>query len=131
VTNRSRQNGVGSVDQAVGDYANSILKPHAAEAVKRHGEILQTGVTYPTPGNQCWREGVPFIFGNLGMQMLQQAHQITLLSSNDYEVRHVRLDEEHPAQVTPSWYGNSVGHYEGRYANDRHCRHQDRAAFHG
>jgi hypothetical protein len=113
VTNRSRRNGVSSVYQAVGDYTNPILKLHAAEAVKRHGEISQTGVTYPTPGNQCWPEGVPFIFGNLGMQMLQQAHQITILYSNDHEVRHVRLNEAHPGQVTPSWYGDSVGHYEG------------------
>ena len=28
-------------------------------------------------------------------------------------MRHVRLNEPHPAQVTPSWYGDSVGHYEG------------------
>jgi hypothetical protein len=25
----------------------------------------------------------------------------------------VRLNQSHPAQVTPSWYGDSVGHYEG------------------
>jgi hypothetical protein len=25
----------------------------------------------------------------------------------------VRMNEPHPAQVTPSWYGHSVGHYEG------------------
>jgi hypothetical protein len=113
VTNRSRRNGVSSTFQAIGDYANPILKPQAAEAVKKHGEISQTGVTYPTPGNQCWPEGVPFIFGNLGMQMLQQAHQITILYSNDHEVRHVRLNEAHRAEATPSWYGDSVGHYEG------------------
>ena len=29
------------------------------------------------------------------------------------EVRRVRMNEPHPAQVTPSWYGDSVGHYEG------------------
>jgi hypothetical protein len=29
------------------------------------------------------------------------------------EVRHVRMNDSHPAQVTPSWYGDSVGHYEG------------------
>jgi RND family efflux transporter MFP subunit len=28
-------------------------------------------------------------------------------------VRRVRLNEPHPAHVTPSWYGDSVGHYEG------------------
>jgi hypothetical protein len=29
------------------------------------------------------------------------------------ELRHIRMNEAHPAQVTPSWYGDSVGHYEG------------------
>src|SRR5438094_10405649 len=29
------------------------------------------------------------------------------------ELRHVRMNEAHPAQITPSWYGDSVGHYEG------------------
>ena len=51
-------------------------------------------------------------FWNIGMQMLQQPHQITILYSFG-EVRHVRLNQPHPAQVTPSWYGDSVGHYEG------------------
>jgi hypothetical protein len=47
------------------------------------------------------------------MQMLQQPHQITILYASDHEIRHVRMNEPHPAQVTPSWYGHSVGHYEG------------------
>jgi hypothetical protein len=25
----------------------------------------------------------------------------------------VRLNEPHPTRLTPSWYGDSVGHYEG------------------
>ena len=29
------------------------------------------------------------------------------------EFRQIRLNEPHPARVTPSWYGDSVGHYEG------------------
>jgi hypothetical protein len=33
--------------------------------------------------------------------------------ANDYAVRRVRMNEPHPAQVRPSWYGDSVGHYEG------------------
>jgi hypothetical protein len=57
--------------------------------------------------------GVPFIFWNTGIQILQQQHQITILYSNDHKVRHVRMNQPHPARVTPSWYGDSVGHYEG------------------
>jgi hypothetical protein len=112
VTNRLRRNGVSDA-KYVGDYTNPILKPQAAEVVKKHGEISLAGVPYPTPSNQCWPGGVPYVFWNHGMQILQQPHQITILYSNDHEVRHVRLNQPHPAQVTPSWYGDSVGHYEG------------------
>jgi len=31
----------------------------------------------------------------------------------DHQIRYVRMNQPHPAQVTPSWYGDSVGHYEG------------------
>jgi hypothetical protein len=61
VTNRSRRNGVSNYDQLVGDYTNPILKPEAAEIVKKHGELSLAGVTYPNPANQCWPEPVPFI----------------------------------------------------------------------
>jgi hypothetical protein len=113
VTNRSRRNGVADAYAYVGDYTNPILKPQAAEIVKKHGEISLTGVPYPDPSNSCRPSGVPYIFFQLGMQMLQQPHQITILYSNNHEVRRVRMNQPHPPQVTPSWYGDSVGHYEG------------------
>ena len=114
VTNRSRRNGASDVHQLVGDYSNPILKPQAAEVVKKNGEISLSAAGYPTPSNQCWPAGVPFVFSsNIGMEMLQQPDKITILYSNDHEVRHVRLNQLHPVRLTPSWYGDSVGHYEG------------------
>jgi hypothetical protein len=97
----------------VGDYANPILKPAAAEVVKKHAELALAGVGYPSPRNQCWPQGVPFIFTNFATQLLQQPERITILYDEDHEVRHVRMNQPHPAQVAPSWYGDSVGHYEG------------------
>jgi hypothetical protein len=111
--NLSRRNGVSNYDQLVGDYANPILKPRAAEIVKQHGEISKSGVTYGNPANQCWPEPVPFIFKHFGMQMVQQPHQITIFYSEDHEIRHVRMNQPHPTAPTPSWHGDSVGHYEG------------------
>ena len=113
VTNKSRRNGVSNYDQLVGDYTNPILQPWAAEVVKKLGELSLAGVTYPNAANQCWPEPVPFIFKNFGAQLLQKPHEVTILYEQDHEVRHVRLNDQHPAQVTPSWYGDSVGHYEG------------------
>jgi hypothetical protein len=113
VTNRSRKNGVSNYDQLVGDYTNPILKPWAAEVVKKYGEISLAGVTFPSPSNQCWPEPVPYIFKHGAMQMLQQPDKITILYNEDHEVRWVRMNQPHPAQVTPSWHGDSVGHYQG------------------
>jgi hypothetical protein len=113
LTNRSRRNGVSDYNQLVGDYTNPILKPDAAAAVKKKGELSLAGVTYPSPANQCWPEPVPFIFKNFGMMMLQREKEITILYDEGPDVRHIRMNQPHPAKLTPSWYGDSVGHYEG------------------
>jgi hypothetical protein len=114
VVNKSRRpDGVGNANQFVGDATNPILKPHAAEVVRKHGEISLAGGTYPTPSNQCWPSGVPYIFFQHGMQMLQLPEKIIFLYLRNHEFRQVRLNQPHPAQATPSWYGDSVGHYEG------------------
>ena len=97
----------------VGDYTNPILQPWAAEVVKEHAEKELNAGPAPNPINQCRPGGVPFVFYNLGMEMLQQPNSITILHVFDHEVRHVRLNQAHPAQLTPSWFGDSVGHYEG------------------
>jgi hypothetical protein len=46
------------------------------------------------------------------MQMLQEKDEITILYIQDHQVRHVRLNAQHPATVTPSWGGDSIGHYD-------------------
>lgn len=46
----------------VGDYNNPILKPQAAAAVKKMGEIAAGGRVYPDPSNQCAPYSPPYIF---------------------------------------------------------------------
>jgi hypothetical protein len=118
VRNRSReltgpQAGVGDRRQLVGDYASPILQPWAAAVVKKFGDMSLAGIGYPTPRNQCWPEQVPFVFGNYGMQVLQRPDKVTILYPFDHQYRQIRLNQPHPALVTPRWYGDSVGHYEG------------------
>jgi hypothetical protein len=114
VYNKSRRpNGQGNNNRFVGDYTNPILKPGAAAVVKSHGDISLSGMTYPTPSNRCWPSGVPYIFFQPGVEILQLPHEIVFLYLRNHEVRHVRLNEPHPAHTAPSWYGDSVGYYEG------------------
>src|ERR1700726_4839093 len=114
VRNRSRRrDGVANFNQLVGDYTNPILQPWAAEVVKKHGEISLAGQGYPTPSNQWWPGGVPYVFWDFFVQILQQPDHILMVYRQGHELRRVRLNDAHPAHVAPSWYGDSVGHYEG------------------
>jgi hypothetical protein len=106
-------NGVANFQKLVGDHKNPILQPWAADIVKKHGEVSLAGGGYPTPSNQCWPGGVPYVFWDFLVQMFQEPDHITMVYRHGNEMRHVRMNQPHPAQVTPSWYGDSVGHYEG------------------
>jgi hypothetical protein len=113
LVNRSRRpNGTGDGLKLTGDYTNPILKPQAAEVVKRYAE-LAVGMGAPNPHNQCWPEGPPFVVTNNPTQILQTRDEVVILYEDNSQVRHVRMNAQHPAKVTPSWYGDSVGRYEG------------------
>ena len=114
VRNKSRlRSGASNPDQLVGDYSNPILKPEAAEVVKKFGEISLSGRAFPDPDSQCLQNPVPYIFWNFYVRLLQQPDKVTILYSHDDDFREVRLNQPHPATVIPSLHGDSVGHYEG------------------
>jgi hypothetical protein len=107
-------NGGGDPLPLVGDYNNPILKPGAADAVKKAGELSAGGRINPDPSNQCAPYSPPYIFTiQLGVQMLQGKDEIVMLYPQDDQVRRVRLNAAHPNKVIPSAMGDSVGHYEG------------------
>src|SRR5258707_671501 len=107
-------NGGGDPLPLVGDYNNPILKPPAAQVVKKAGELSEGGKINPDPSNQCAPYSPPYIFTiQLGVQMLQEKDQIVMLYPQDDQVRRVRMNAAHPKKVTPSAMGDSVGHYEG------------------
>jgi hypothetical protein len=100
---------VSSAIQLVGDYANPILRPAAAEVVKKHAEMSLAGVGYPSPRNQCWPEGVPFIFTNSAVQLLQQPDKITMLYDEDHEVRRAPSSSTMTRRVSRFAFGpNSI-----------------------
>jgi hypothetical protein len=114
VRNKSRlPSGQSNFNIVVGDYTNPILKPQAAEVVKKLGEFSQSGRVFPDPDNQCLQNPVPYIFWNFSVRLLQQKDKVTLLYQHDQDYREVRLNQPHPATVIPSVHGDSVGHYEG------------------
>jgi len=98
----------------LGDHTNPILKPQAAEAVKRFGDLALGGTVAADLHNTCWPEPPPYVMGmHFGIQILQRKDEVTLLYLLYNTVRHVHLNVAHPENLTPSWQGHSVGWYEG------------------
>jgi hypothetical protein len=99
---------------AIGDFTNPILAPRAKDVVKRFGEQELSGVAFASPHNQCWPEPTPYILSiEFGLQILQKMDEVVLIYLSDHQIRHVRLNVSHSGHPTPSWQGESVGHYEG------------------
>jgi hypothetical protein len=98
----------------VGDATNPILKPRAAEAVRKFGESSLQGKVVPDLHNRCWPEPPPFVLGaHFGVLIIQERNEVTLIYLLQNTVRHVRLNAFHPANLKPSWQGDSIGRYEG------------------
>jgi hypothetical protein len=87
VNKRRTPTGTSDSSMLVGDYTNPILKPAAAEIVKKRGEIPQSGLAFPDPDSMCMYEPVPYIFWNFEIQILQRPEKVTILYNHDHEFR--------------------------------------------
>ena len=98
----------------VGDVSNPILKPHAAAAITERNEAVLAGVEDLPAHSLCWPSGTPEVL-NLRepVQILQAKDQITIIYQRDHQIRRVFMDAGRSSDLVPSWYGESVGHYEG------------------
>src|SRR6516165_6957562 len=98
----------------LGDHTNPILKPEAADAVKKFGELVFNGKVAQDLHNSCWPEPPPYVMSlHFGVQIVQRRDEITLLYLLYNTVRHVRLNASHPENLAANWQGHSVGWYEG------------------
>jgi hypothetical protein len=98
----------------VGDYRNPNLKPWVAAAVKKAGDDDMAGKGHPTAESTCYPAGVPNILNFFEPAFfVQTANEVTILYQRGPNFRHIYLNRPHSPHPTPSWYGESVGHYEG------------------
>ena len=99
----------------MGDVSNPNLKPWVKERMRRDNDEVLAGKIAFTPRSSCWPAGVPgfFTYPVRPVYFLQTPKEVVIIYSGDEQVRHVYLDTAHSEHPTPSWYGESVGHYEG------------------
>ena len=108
-------NGKANARRLVGDYRNPILTPEAAAVVKQKGELAIAGKGFPNSQDQCRPMAPPFTFAmQLGFEMLPaKGGNISIIYDQNMNVRHIRMDGTHPANLMASSMGDSAGHWEG------------------
>jgi hypothetical protein len=101
----------------IADLANPNIKPWAKDVMKKDiDEILAGKKSAFTAQSSCVPAGVPFFMGYGGpdpIVFLQTPKEVWMIWTEDNQVRRVYMDRPHSANLKPSWYGESVGHYEG------------------
>jgi hypothetical protein len=97
-----------------GKADNPILQPWAREIVQRNAESELAFKHVYTADDTCWPSGVPQDANRPdAMQFIQLKDRVMIIHQRDQQVRWVWLNRPHAANLKPSWYGESVGHYEG------------------
>ncbi len=102
----------------VADLTNPILQPWVIEQMKRDNDEVIAGKIPFTARERCYPGGVPdwVIYRRVAPPMvffIQTPEKVLMIWRGDNQVRHVYLNVPHSTNVKPSWYGESVGHYEG------------------
>jgi hypothetical protein len=98
----------------IGDLSNPNLKDWVKQVMKKDNDEIHAGKIAFQARSSCVPSGIPNIFlpGN-GLQIVQTRDKIVMFKQGNWEYRHIYLDVPHSKTVKPSWYGESVGHWEG------------------
>ena len=101
----------------IADLSNQNLKPWVKEIMKKDNDEVLAGKIAFTSGSSCTVAGVPAFLtlggNNNPYRFIHTAKEVRILRDADSQVRRIYLNVPHSANPTPSWYGESVGHYEG------------------
>jgi hypothetical protein len=98
----------------IADLSNPNLKPWAKDVMKKDNDEVLAGKIGFTPSSSCkqagvpayWLAGGPFFF-------IQTPKEVLIVEEGDRHARRISMDAPHSANPKPSWFGESVGHYEG------------------
>jgi hypothetical protein len=101
----------------IGDTKDPILKPWAAKFMQdTNEEALRGDRQVPFAAQaRCYPGGVPgqLLYPFEPFYFIQTPTDVWMIWQRDHMVRHIALNAKHTANPKPSWFGESVGHYEG------------------
>jgi hypothetical protein len=110
-------NGAGAQQtHRIADLTNPILKPWVVERMAKANDDVRAGKIPFIARERCWPTGVPGfeVFAHAaGIYLVQSEKEVLIIQELDQQVRHIYMNVPHSTTLKPSWYGESVGHYEG------------------
>lgn len=108
--------GPGRVTPAIAYTKDPVLKPWAAAQMQAaNDEVLsgQRGLAF-TAQSTCHPGGVPgqLLYPIEPMYFIQTPKEVWMIWQRDHMVRRIYMTDRHSEVVKPSWFGESIGHYE-------------------
>ncbi len=99
----------------VANLNNPNLTQFAKDGLKKSNDEVLAGKAMYSRESRCWATGVPVYLLNPAQPtfFLQAPEKVVMVWQMDQQIRHVYLNVPHSENPKPSWYGESVGHYEG------------------
>lgn len=102
----------------IADLSNPILQPWVRQQMQSDNDEVRAGKVPFMARERCYPGGVPEfeIFRRVAPPMVffvQTPKEVLIIWRGDSQVRHVYLNVPHSRNPAPSWYGESVGHYDG------------------
>jgi hypothetical protein len=108
--------GPGQVTPTLGNYKDPVLKPWAAaQMLASNEEVLSGGRGLPfSAQGRCYPGGVPgqLLYPAEPFYFIQTPKEVWMIWQRDHMVRRIYLGDRHSENVKPSWFGDSIGHYE-------------------
>ena len=100
---------------AQGNPEAPILQPWVKEALRARNALVQSGNGGLSRQASCWPVGVPaFVLHVIHpIFLIQGPKEVVMVWQGNHVVRRIHLNAAHSREVKPSWFGESVGHYEG------------------
>src|SRR5205814_4286401 len=90
-------------------------KPWAKEVMRKYNQDVLNGHRAFSSQSRCWPGGTPgqLLFPAEPIFFVQTPKEVWIIWQRQQEVRRIYLNVPHSRNPKPSWFGESVGHYEG------------------
>jgi hypothetical protein len=107
----------GQVTPHIGNTKDPVLKPWAARQMQdSNDEVLSGKRGLPfSAQSACYPGGVPeqLLTPAEPFYFIQTPKEVWMIWQTDHAVRRIYMTDQHSEALAPSWFGESIGRYEG------------------